>query len=247
MLKHIGRHGDRKVAILWREVPNEDHMCLVVYPEVMPTHIHDSIMQTLESTEGQAATQLADACHRRLLPDGRPQLEALHREGMIKKIPTNQVIVTPTAQSSVKLDEMNRIIKEMEQGADAVKRLQEIDRSTGFVDPAQKRKAEAEYKREQERKTQSTNTPYTPPLQSVDGALDDKALAVNMLAQAKRMEVEAQGMIAEAARMKKEAQNLHPSVKLDNKFVAPTQAQPTTEAPKRGRPKKVAVPANAVQ
>ena len=246
MLKHIGRHGDRKVAILWREVPNEDHMCLVVYPEVMPTHIHDSIMQSVESTEGQAATQLADALHRRLLPDGRPQLEALHREGMIKKIPTNQVIVTPTPSSSVKLDELNRIVKEMEQGADAVKRLQEIDNSTGFVDPAQKRKAEAEYKREQERKAQDTRTPYVPPLQSVDGALDDKTLAVNMLAQAKRMETEAKGMIAEAARMKKQAQGLHPSVKLDG-FVTPKQAQPTTEAPKRGRPKKVAVPANAVQ
>jgi hypothetical protein len=70
---------------------------------------------------------------------------------------------------------------------------------------------------------------------------------MNMLSQAKRMEAEAKGMIAEAARMKKEAQGLYPSVKLDN-FVAPTQAQPvTTEAPKRGRPKKVAVPANAVQ
>ena len=54
----------------------------------------------------------------------------------------------------------------MEQGADAVKRLQEIDNSTGFVDPAQKRKAEAEYKREQERKAQDTRTPYVPPLQS---------------------------------------------------------------------------------
>ena len=241
MLKHIGRHGDRKVAILFREVPNEEHMCLVVYPDVLPTHIHDSVMQTLESAEGQAATQLADACHRRLLPDGRPQLEALHREGMIKKIPTSQVIVTPTPASSVKLDELNKIIREMEQGADAVKRLQELDDSTGFVDPAVKRKAEAEFKRQQERKAQNIE-----PLQSVDGALDDKSLAMNMLAQAKRMEAEAKGMIAEAARMKKEAQGLYPSVKLDN-FAAPAQAQTTTTAPKRGRPKKVAVPANAVQ
>jgi hypothetical protein len=60
------------------------------------------------------------------------------------------------------------------------------------------------------------------------------------------METEAKGMIAEAARMKKEAQGLFPSVNLDG-YVAPPQAQPTTEAPKRGRPKKVAVPANAVQ
>jgi hypothetical protein len=94
-------------------------------------------MSTLESAPGQAALNLADALHRNLLPDGRPQLEALHKEGMIKKVPTNQVIVTPTAQSSVKLDEMNRILKEMEQGEAAVKRLQEIDKATGFVDPAQ--------------------------------------------------------------------------------------------------------------
>ena len=234
MLKHIGRHGDRKVAILFREVPNEDHMCLVCYPETLPTHIHDSIMKTLESEVGQQATNLADALHRNLLPDGRVQLEALHREGMIKKIPTAQVIVTPTAQSSVKLDEMNKIIKEMEQGADALKRLQDIDKATGFVDPAQKRKAEAEYKRSQERQSQDTATP----VQSVDGALDDKALASNMLAQAKRMESEAQGLIAEAARMKKDAERMNPNV------VAATTVPET--AKKRGRPAKV-VAANAVQ
>ena len=136
MLKHIGRHGDRKVAILFREVPGEDHMCLVVYPETMPTHIHNSIMVTLESPAGQAAPNLSEVLHRNLLPDGRAQLEALHREGMIKKIPTNQVIVTPTAQSSVKLDEMNKIIREMEQGGEALKRLQELDASAGMVDPA---------------------------------------------------------------------------------------------------------------
>lgn len=241
MLKHIGRHGDRKVAILFREVPGEDHMCLVVYPETLPTHIHDSIMKTLESDVGQQATNLADALHRNLLPDGRVQLEALHREGMIKKVPTNQVIVTPNAQSSVKLDELNKIVKEMEQGESAIKRLQELDAATGFVDPAQKRKAEAEFKREQERKAQATNTPYVPPLQSVDGALDDKAIAANMLAQAKRMESEAHGMIAEAARMKKEAERMSPNV------VAATLPS-VASAPRRGRPPKVKAAAeNAVQ
>jgi hypothetical protein len=242
MLKHIGRHGDRKVAILFREVPNESHMCLVVYPETLPTHIHNSIMKTLESDVGQQASNLADALHRNLLPDGRPQLEALHREGMIKKIPTNQVIVTPTAQSSVKLDEMNNIIREMEQGEAAIKRLQELDNATGFVDPAQKRKAEAEYKRGQERKAQGLEP--VAPLQSVDGALDDKALASNMLAQAKRMEQEAQGMIAEAARMKKDAERMSPNV-VATKSLPPSEST----SPRRGRPPKAekAAAENAVQ
>jgi hypothetical protein len=220
-------------------------MCLVIYPETLPTHIHNSIMSTLESLPGQAATNLSEVLHRNLLPDGRPQLEALHKEGMIKKVPTSQIIVTPTAQSSVKLDELNKIIREMESGEQALKRLQDIDKNSGFVDPAQKRKAEAEYKRSQERGV--TAPPVAPLVSSVDGALDDKALAMNMLSQAKRMEVEAKGMIAEAARMKKDAQRMSPSVTLDH-FVAPATAAPAATAPKRGRPGQAkAVPANAVQ
>ena len=244
MLKHIGRHGDRKVAILFREVPNEDHMCLVIYPETLPTHIHDSIMKTLESDIGQQATNLADALHRNLLPDGRPQLEALHREGMIKKIPTNQVIVTPNAQSNVKLDELNKIIREMETGQQAVDRLKELDASQGMVDPYTKRKAETEFKRQQQDKT-------APPVQAPqNAALDDKTLAVNMLAQAKRMEAEAKGLIAEAARMKKDAQRMHPGVKVDmtSPVVVSAPADTDSTAARRGRPPKVkAVDVNAVQ
>jgi len=251
MLKHIGRHGDRKVAILFREVPNEEHMCLVIYPDTLPTHIHNSIMVTLESPAGQAATQLSEVLHRNLLPDSRAQLEALHKEGMIKKVPTAQIIVTPTAQSSVKLDEMNKIIREMESGDAALKRLQDIDKNTGFVDPAQKRKAEAEYKRSQERAQQNTATPPVAPLMaSADGALDDKALAHNMLAQAKRMEIEAKSMINEAARMKKDAERMDPTVSA--RAVAPVVQSdaPVAEAPKRrgrGPNKPKTVVADAAQ
>ena len=162
---------------------------------------------------------------------------------MIKKIPSNQVIVTPNAQSNVKLDELNRIIKEMETGEAAINRLREIDKSTGLVDPAVKRKAEAEFKRVQERNAQQPE----PLLASVDGALDDKSLAMNMLAQAKRMESEAKGMISEAARMKKDAQRMYPAVKLSNSApMVQEQTQSTTAATRRGRPPKV-VSADAVQ
>jgi hypothetical protein len=246
-LKHIGRHGDRKVAILFREVPNEDHMCLVIYPETLPTHIHDSIMKTLESEIGQQATNLADALHRNLLPDGRVQLVALHHEGMIKKIPTNQVIVTPNASSNVKLDELNRILKEMETGQAAIDRLKELDNSSGMVDPYTKRKAEAEYKRGQERQTSN----YEPPVQaSSTDALDDRSIATNMLSQAKKMEIEAKGLIAEAARMKKDAQRMYPKVNLQGFVDTPnvTVAPASEKSPRRGRPpKSQVVSADAVQ
>jgi uncharacterized protein with PhoU and TrkA domain len=108
-----------------------------------------------------------------------------------------------------------------------------------------KRKAEAEFKRVQERKTQQPE----PLLASTDGALDDKSLAMNMLAQAKRMESEAKGMISEAARMKKDAQRMYPAVNLNNfSETVQQQAQPTATAPRRGRPPKAkVVSADAIQ
>lgn len=237
MLKHIGRHGDRKVAIVFREIPGEDHMCLVIYPDVLPTHIHNSVMNVLESAPGQAATNLADVFHRNLLPDGRVILEALHREGMLKKIATNQVIVTPTATASVKLDELNRLVREMESGTEALKRMQDIDKSSGLVPPEVKRQAEKAFKEASASATQPLVAPQS-------GALDDQTLASNMLEQAKRMESDAKGLIAEAARMKKEAERMHPGVV---KKVASNKTAPTAETAPKTRGRKKTVAADAVQ
>ena len=238
MLKHIGRHGDRKVAIIFRELPGEDHMCLVIYPETLPTHIHNTIMSILESAPGQASPNLADVLHRNLLPDGRVILQALHNEGMLKKIQTNQVIITPTAQSNVKLDELNRIVKEMESGADALKRMQELDANAGFVDPAVKRKAEKAFK---EGRIADAEAMVTPLMAPATGALDDQSLAANMLAQAKKMEADAKGLVAEAARMKKEAQKMFPAVNMKAVKTAPVAVAAEPSATKtRGRKKAAA-------
>ena len=246
MLKHIGRHGDRKVAILFREIPGEDHMCLVVYPETLPTHIHDSIMKTLESDVGQQVPNLADALHRNMLPDGRVQLVALHQEGMMKKVPTNQVIVTPNAQSTVKLDELNKILREMETGEQAMKKMQELDANAGMVDPTVKREQEREFKRQQLEKQMTQQRAGVPPAPAADGALDDKTLAANMLAQAQRMELDGQSLIKEAARMKKEAQGLFPSViATDPNTKTVAESKPAAKAKTSKRAK--AADANTVQ
>lgn len=211
MLKHIGRHGDRRVAVIFREIPGEEHMCLVIYPDVLPTPIHDTVMKVLESPPGQAESVLANALHRNLLPDGRIILEALHKEGMLKKVLCEQIIVTPNATSSVRLDELNRLVTQMESGDEAVKRMKQLDESAGIVDPQVKRKAEQEFKKQQLEKQRTS--PAQPEVAS-STALDDKSLATDLLAQAKRMEVDAKGLLAEASRMKKEAGRLFPGVVL---------------------------------
>jgi hypothetical protein len=242
MLKHIGRHGDRKVAIVFRELPGEEHMCLVIYPETLPTHIHNTIMSILESAPGQQSPNLADVLHRNLLPDGRVILQALHNEGMLKKIQTNQVIVTPTAQSNVKLDELNRIVKEMESGDAALKRMRELDANAGFVDPAVKRKAEKAFKEGRIADAEAMVAPLVAP---ASGALDDQSLAANMLAQAKKMEIDAKGLVAEAARMKKEAQKMFPAVNMKSAKSVPVATAVEPVAAKTRSRKKAA--ADAVQ
>ena len=246
MLKHVGRHGDRKVAIVFREIPGEDHMCLVIYPETLPSSFESAIMKVIESPAGQAEAVLANALHRNLLPDGRVILEALHREGMLKKIATNQVIVTPTPSSSVKLDELNRLVKEMESGTEAAKRMSELDKNSGLVDPTVKRNAEANFKRDRLEEEQRRRAAHTQPAQApANGALDDRSIAGNMLAQAKRMESEAKGLIAEAARMKKEAEQMYPSVNAGDVTVATPTAEAPTTPRRRGRPSKPKASADA--
>jgi hypothetical protein len=219
-LKHVGKHGDRKVCILFREVPNEPHMCLVIYPDVLPAPWEDAVMRVLESDVGQQAEEFANALHRSLLPDGRVILETLHKENMIKKVRTADVIVTPRSDSRIKLDELNKMLNEMKQGEDAIKRMAQNDAARGLVDAPTKRAAEQDFKEGRQQ----------PMRASQDGALDDRSIASNMLAQATRMEAEAKGLIAEAARMKKEAERMDPTV-VATKI-------PTQQPPKRGRPSK---------
>lgn len=230
-MKHVGKHGDRKIALLFRQVPGEDHMCLLIYPEVLPAHWHDTIMKVLESDVGQQAEELADALSRSLLPDGRVILNTLHAERMIKKVRTADVIMTPRTDASIRLDELNKMLNEMKLGADAVKKMAEADATRGLVDAPTKRAAEAEFKAGRQAPTQA----------SPNSALSDRDIAANMLDQAKRMEIEAKGMIAEAARMKKEAERMDPTV------VAKPATASATATSKRGRPSKAKAVADATQ
>jgi len=219
MIKHVGKHGDRKVAIVFREVPGEEHMCLVLYTETLPSHIHDSIMKVLESDVGQTTENLGDAMFRSFLSDGRPMLQTLHSEGMIKKVQAKQVVVTPTANSHVNLDELNKIINEMKTGEDAVKRLADIDADAGMTGKVRPRD---EFGREVGAPPVGLTGANVAGSDSAK-ALDDTVLSKQLADQAAKMELEAKGLLAESARIKKEAEAMAGG--------APK--------PKRGRQKKV--------
>lgn len=206
MIKHVGRHGDRKVAIVFREVPGEDHMCLLVYTETMPVAMHDAMMRTIETPTCQTAENLGDALFRELFSDGRPMLQTLHAEGMLKKVHTKQVVITPNPSSHVNLAEMNDILRKMKLGAEAVKELADLDRNKGMTGKVRPRD---QFGREIGAPTEQVRA-GSAAIAGSDAAmaLDDVALAQNFQQQAKRMEAEAKSLLSESARLMKEAAQL---------------------------------------
>jgi hypothetical protein len=196
-LRHVGKHGDRKVAVVFREVPGEPHMALIVYTELLNQNIHDPMMTCIESDAGQNSENLADALNRSYTKDGQIILQKLHAEGMLKKIQTEHVVMTPQPSVQIKLNELNKILDEMKQGEDAVKKLAEMDASMGLQDPVDvARRLRGDQKKAS--------------VQATGDALGDQTLATSLRQQAERMEREAKGLLAEAARLSQEAASLDP-------------------------------------
>jgi len=186
------------------------------------------MMRCIESDIGQHSQNLADALNRTHTKDGRYLLQVLHKEGLIKKVQTSQVIITPNSTTSIKLEELNKILDEMEQGEAAVKRLSEMDASRGLQDPvdvARRMRGES-----------TVNNPSAPA--GTQGVLADNAIANNLLSQARKMEVEAKGLLAESARLNQEANDM---LGIPTTTQINTTSTPT--AKKRGRPAKATVTA----
>lgn len=226
-MRHVGKHGDRKVAVVFREVPGEPHMALVVYTEILNRNIHDPLIQCIESDIGQNSNDLATALNRTYTTDGQIILQKLHAEGMLKKVQTEQIVMTPTPNTRIKLNELNTILDEMEKGEAAVKKLAEMDSQLGMQDPMQVAKR---MRGDKDAYTPETIPGNTAPIQASGDALGDNAIANNLRQQALRMAAEAKGLLAESDRMLKEAESLAPS--------APSVSVAAPVKKSRGRPKK---------
>jgi hypothetical protein len=113
--------------------------------------------------------------------------------------------MTPQPNISIKLDELNKILDEMQQGEAATKRLEEMDKSLGLQDPKDVvRRMGGKNLPESMKNTQSPIT--------TNGALNDNQIANNLRMQAEKMNLEARGLMAEADRLLKEAASIDPVV-----------------------------------
>lgn len=189
-LKHIGRmkNTGARVLVVFRTLPGESNNALVLPVSNLADSYHDALMQLVESDQAQETNEFGEIMHTRQFPDGRPMLLAMTQDGRLQKVATDTVVMTPTHDSEVQLDQLNVLIAEQRNCA--------VDDLASFVSGAPKEKSE--------RKTQAVE-PETVEVKT-DSPLSDRDLAKSYRSQA-------DAMYKEAARLRREADELDPPVK----------------------------------
>lgn len=213
MLKHIGRlvKNNRKVVVAYKVVPNEPEQCIVVTTENLMADEHDALMRLVESHTGQEADDLATAMARSSLPDGKNMLSGFHQTGKMIKVPTNEVEMIPTNNSSIKLNELNEVIAQ-QRGVTvndlAINNGQQSEvKDVSATEPQTVNKVADQYSPEKVEQLADNNDP-----------LSDDELA-------KRYRSQANAMFKEAKRLREEAEKLAPTKQTKNASTAKEPAE----------------------
>jgi hypothetical protein len=202
-LKHIGRINNTgvKVLVVFRTLPGESNMALVLPVTQLSDAYHDSIMTMVETDQCQEAFELGEMMFIRTFTDGRPMLQAMQADGRLQKVATDSVTMTPTTNDTVLLSSLNTLIAEQKNCA--------VDDLYTFVKGAPKVKAEVTQVAEVKDLAPAVDTDIPAPVRAqatADAVLTDKDIAKSYRSQA-------DAMYKEAARLRKEAEELDPTVK----------------------------------
>ncbi len=119
-LKHVGNHKgtNTRLSVAFLRLPDEPENALVVYSDSLPDKYHDDFMSALESAEGQAATELYEVLSRKVFWNGNNMLETLHKEGLLKKVPVESIIMSPNSTTSLPLTDLLKQMDDIAAGAE---------------------------------------------------------------------------------------------------------------------------------
>jgi hypothetical protein len=111
-IKHVGRlkSSGRKCLVVFRTLPGDAFNCLVILTEKLHPSYHDALINLVESNAAQAAFEFADVLNRNIFSDGTNMLQSLHLQGMLTRLATDQVEMTPNSSTVILLAELNQLI-----------------------------------------------------------------------------------------------------------------------------------------
>jgi len=213
MIKHVGKHSEKRVAVIFREVPDEGHMALVVYPDQLQQNLHDDLMNAIQSTKGQQARNLGEALHGITGTNGKTILNTIHENRFMKKVRTQDIImIHQPNKPGVRLDEINRIINDLDTGSEAAKKMATLDAQAGMADPDKNAMA-----------IKAAAAVVGSPIQP--GVLSDDLIASQLTEQATQMKAQIASLEAESTRLMEEAAALTPGLEVKKKRGRPAKAK----------------------
>jgi hypothetical protein len=184
-----------KVLVVFRTLPGESNMALVLPVANLSDSYHDSIMTVVETDQAQETFEFGEIMFTRTFPDGRPMLQALQTDNRLQKVATDLVIMAPTTNDNVQLDQLNVLIAEQ--------RNCTVDDLYTFVSGAPSKSNGSVVEEIVEVKDLS---PIEPLKASENSVLSDRDIAKSYRSQA-------DAMYKEAAKLRKEADELDPPQK----------------------------------
>lgn len=206
-MKHVGhiKNTQKRVVVVFRELPGDADHCLVVDTDALPDWMHDNIITAVESPGAQASPNFYEYAQRTVFSDGSNMLNTLHSQGRLQKQATSNIVMTPNNSVSIALDELNALIREQTGGAPVVQ--PEDDQLGVAASDAAKRATSRNI-------TESATAPKA-------DVVDNSDIAKNMLAQAEQFRAEAERLTAEAYEMEP---SLKPATRGRKKTTAKTKA-----------------------
>tara|TARA_B100001173_G_scaffold310579_1_gene325511 strand:+ start:579 stop:1235 length:657 start_codon:yes stop_codon:yes gene_type:complete len=123
-VKHVGQVANTglKCVVVFREIYDENgnvtdpNHCLIVETERLPDMEHDDMVRVVESPTAQESQEFYNVAHRNMFSDGINMLVKLNKRGYLKKYRTDQILMTPNPSTSIKLSEINEIVRKQKTG-----------------------------------------------------------------------------------------------------------------------------------
>jgi hypothetical protein len=198
-IKHVGRivNNGRKCIVVFRTLPGDAFSALVVMTESLSESYHDSLINLVESNAAQVSNELSEVLARAVFSDGSTMLPSLHVKGLLTKVPTSQVEMTPNSSANILLSQLNQLIAE-QRGVS----VQDLAIQPDAPNP------DAEVKEIASAKDISPKQGNTDPIidQTISEPLNDEQLA-------KKYRSDADRLSKEAAQLRRMAEELVPTKK----------------------------------
>jgi hypothetical protein len=201
-LKHVGKmkNTGEKILVVFRTLPGESNMALVLPTATLPDMYHDAIIQLVESDQAQDANEFGEIMFIRRFPDGRAMLSAMQQDDRLRKVATDNVIMTPTLSTTIALDQLNVAIAEQ--------RNMSVGDLSSLVTGATEKPKEIDTKNVVEKSAD---------LPAITEPLTEKDLA-------RQYRSQADAMYKEAAKLRKQADEIDPPQKKSTTKVKETES-----------------------